>query len=216
MVALVTRPVVRGLRWVAGMLAVLTVGLVFAGLNLTTTAADLLFLATLAAVALGIPALTMFFFAIWLEDQAEGSDRLPVEPIDTGSEAGRMPFAEPLKCYGIALVCVAIAWGIRHAIDPYLLAYVPFPTFFLAVAITGWLGGFGPAVLAILLSTGLARYFYMSPLHELTVDNVLTAVSICTFVVVSLLLAAMTATLHAALRRIQQLTAAAKVGEGQR
>ena len=94
-----------------------------------------------------------------------------------------------------------------------LLAYLPFPTFFLAVAISGWLGGFGPAMLATALSTVLARYFYMSPLHELAIDNVLNAVSICMFVVVALALAALTAMLRAALQKIHHLTAPAKAGE---
>ncbi len=207
MVEQVTSPVVRGLRRVAGVLAVLTVMVVFASLNFTSTAADLLFLATLAAVAFGIPALIAFFVAMWLDEQSEDKTRSEETPRSAGGEVVRPPFMAPVKRYAIAILCVAVAWGIRHAIDPYLLAYLPFPTFFLAVAITGWLGGFGPAVLAIVISTALARYFYMSPLHELTMDSVLTAVSISLFVVVSLILAALTATLKAALRRIQQLTA---------
>jgi len=211
-VAQVTSPVVRGLRRVAGVLAILTVAVVFASLNFTSTAADLLFLAALAAVAFGIPALIAFFVAMWLDEQSEGQQR-PVEMQRSASnEAVRVPTMAPVKSYVIAVLCVAIAWGIRHAIDPYLLAYAPYPTFFLAVAITGWLGGFGPAILAIALSTALARYFYMSPLHELTMDSVLTAVSISMFVVVSLLLAAVTATLNAALRRIQQLTSPSMAG----
>jgi hypothetical protein len=211
-VAQVTNPVVRGLRRVAAVLAVLTVVVVFASLNLTTTAADLLFLATLAAVAFGIPALLAFFVALWLDEQSDAKPRSDKVQQPAGDEVVRAPFMEPLKSYAIAVLCVAIAWGIRHAIDPFLLAYLPFPTFFLAVAIAGWLGGFGPAILAIVLSTAIARYFYMSPLYELTMDSVLTAVSICTFVVVSLVLAAVTATLHAALRRIEQLTATSIAG----
>ena len=212
MVTQVTSPVVRGLRQVAGVLAVLTVVVVFASLNFTSTAADLLFLATLAAVAFGIPALIAFFVAMWLDEQSEGKPTSEEVQRSADRELVRPPITAPVKNYAIAFLCVAIAWGIRHAIDPYLLAYAPFPTFFLAVAISGWLGGFGPAILAIVLSTALARYFYISPLHELTMDSVLTAVSISTFVVVSLILAAVSATLRAALRRIQQLTAPAMAG----
>ncbi len=203
----VTNPVSRGLRLVAGVLAVLTIVVVFASLNLTTTAADLLFLATLASVAFGIPAVIAFFVAVWLDEQSDSKQSYEDVQRSAGHERVRPPVTAQFKNYAIAVLCVAIAWGIRHVIDPYLVAYLPFPTFFLAVAISGWLGGFGPAILAIVLSTVLSRYFYMSPLHELTMDSVLTAVSISMFVVVSLILAALTATLHAALRRIRQLTA---------
>ncbi|MEO6564444.1 MAG: DUF4118 domain-containing protein [Casimicrobiaceae bacterium] len=188
------------------MLAVLGVVVVFASLNLTTTAADLQFLATLASVAFGIPAVVAFFVAAWLEAQYEDRESSTELHRSAANEGPRPPFMQPIQNYAIAVLCVAIAWGIRHAIDPFLLAYLPFPTFFLGVAIAGWLGGFGPAMLAIVLSTAISRYFYMSPLHELTIDSVLTAVSIGTFVVVSLFLAAVTAMLNAALRRIRQLT----------
>jgi K+-sensing histidine kinase KdpD len=167
-----------------------------------------MFLATLAFVAFGIPAILTFLLSHWLDDRVETEVEPKVHEPATGVGVSRAPFMESPASYAVAIICVAIAWGIRQALDPYLLAYLPFTTFYLAISIAGWLGGFGPAVLAIALSTVVGRYFFMSPLHELTMDSVLTAVSISTFVLVSLFLATMTSMLHAALRRIEQLTSA--------
>jgi len=118
----------------------------------------------------------------------------------------RAPFSEPAWGYAIAVVCALGAWGLRMAIDRVLPGYVPFVTFFLAVAVAGWLGGFGPAVLAMTLSAFIARYFYMAPVHAIHLHDLTTAAALGIFVFVCLVIGALTATLHSALRRIQVLS----------
>ena len=53
--------------------------------------------------------------------------------------------------------------GLRIVIDPYLPGSIPFITYFIAVAASGWVGGYGPAVLTTALCACIARYFYLSP-----------------------------------------------------
>ena len=118
----------------------------------------------------------------------------------------RAPFSEPAWGYAIAVVCALGAWALRMAIDRVLPGYVPFVTFFLAVAVAGWLGGFGPAVLAMTLSAFIARYFYLAPMHALHLHDLTTAAALGIFVFVCLVIGALTATLHSALRRIQVLS----------
>jgi K+-sensing histidine kinase KdpD len=90
--------------------------------------------------------------------------------------------------------------------DRVLPDYVPFVTFFLAVAMAGWLGGFGPAVFAMALGALIARYFYMVPVNTFHLHELTTAVALGMFVFVCLVIGVLTSTLHSALRRIQVLS----------
>jgi K+-sensing histidine kinase KdpD len=74
------------------------------------------------------------------------------------------------------------------------------------VAVAGWLGGFGPAVLAMTLSAFIARYFFMAPMHAMHLHDLTTAAALGILVFVCLVIGALTATLHSALRRIQVLS----------
>ncbi|MDC0936818.1 PAS domain S-box protein [Pirellulales bacterium] len=65
--------------------------------------------------------------------------------------------------YGLAVACALLATWLRFAIDPYLLERVPFVTFFPAVFITALYAGFGPALLAVLLSYLASAYYFVPP-----------------------------------------------------
>ncbi len=61
--------------------------------------------------------------------------------------------------YGIALLLVALAYVARLALDPVLgEEHQPYATFYLAVAITAWLGGLGPSLLSLFLGLGVSLY----------------------------------------------------------
>ena len=64
--------------------------------------------------------------------------------------------------YGIALICILAALLLRMAILP-TNAGVPFLTFFPAVTVTAILGGFGPGLFSMLLSSLLATFLYIPP-----------------------------------------------------
>lgn len=207
MVYFVTDRVAIGLRWVAAVLAVLGVLMVAGGIAFTTTPEALVSASIIGAVAFALPAVAVFCLAYWLDGQAaaihQGRDRRILAATHGGGQA---PFSEPIWGYGIAVLCVFGGWALRLALDRVLPGHVPFVTFFVAVAVAGWLGGFGPAVLAMVLSAVIARYFYMSPLHTLHLHELSTAAAVGIFIFASLVVGALTAMLHAALRRIQVLS----------
>src|SRR5262245_59245075 len=51
----------------------------------------------------------------------------------------------PIAAYGVALVTVAAAVGLRQLLDPVMGDTLPLLTLFGAIAVAVWLGGFGPA-----------------------------------------------------------------------
>ncbi|MDB6029242.1 MAG: domain S-box protein [Verrucomicrobiales bacterium] len=67
-----------------------------------------------------------------------------------------------LRRYGIALVAVVVAFILRYALGPALHDKAPFIFFVPAVIIAGIAGGFGPSLIASLVSTILASRFITS------------------------------------------------------
>jgi two-component sensor histidine kinase len=68
--------------------------------------------------------------------------------------------------YVIALVVVALATLARLALSPFLGEVAPFLTYFLAVLFAAFIGGIGPALLAIGCSIVLAWFFFIPPLYS--------------------------------------------------
>jgi PAS domain S-box-containing protein len=48
---------------------------------------------------------------------------------------------------------------------------LPFITFFPAVAWAAWYGGLGPGVLSVVLAGGVAKWFFLEPLHTFRIDD---------------------------------------------
>jgi PAS domain S-box-containing protein len=69
----------------------------------------------------------------------------------------------PRARYGIAVVSVALAVGLRRLLDPAVGDEFPFATLFFAVTFCAWYGGFGPALLAVLLGAITSDYFLLPP-----------------------------------------------------
>jgi PAS domain S-box-containing protein len=66
--------------------------------------------------------------------------------------------------YSIAIISVAAALGLRFAMAPWMGNHLPYLTFILAVAVTVWLGGFRPAMLAIAICIPAALIFVIPSL----------------------------------------------------
>ena len=64
----------------------------------------------------------------------------------------------------MAPMAVALALGYRLALNPYLHDASPFMYFFVAIIVSGWLGGLGPALTATGLSMLAVDYFYLPPI----------------------------------------------------
>ena len=67
--------------------------------------------------------------------------------------------------YVIAIAAVFAMAAVRILLNPLLGSELPFITFFLAVFVSAWVGGIGPAVLATILSSLLAVVMFLAPVH---------------------------------------------------
>ncbi len=95
-----------------------------------------------------------------------GSDTLP-DGSGNMSDPRTWPKQRVIWIYGIAVVSVVVAlllsqWPALH------LEAAPVSLFFCAVMLSAWFGGFGPGLLATILSTLVFYYYFLSPMHSLS------------------------------------------------
>ncbi|HST22526.1 MAG TPA: DUF4118 domain-containing protein [Blastocatellia bacterium] len=79
--------------------------------------------------------------------------------------------------YGLAVTFVGLALLITHLLTPVVSATTS-PLFFAAVMLTAWYCGFGPGIVASVLSTLALNYFFIPPLYTLSLKFADTLVSI--------------------------------------
>jgi PAS domain S-box-containing protein len=102
--------------------------------------------------------------------------------------------------YGLAIAAVAMATLLRLAIDKYLPAGLPFITYFGAVAAATLLGGFGPGIAAVVLSTIVAWFLFLQPPLQLLLTGS-EALALFVFILLSMLLVAIVTALNGAIDR---------------
>jgi PAS domain S-box-containing protein len=73
--------------------------------------------------------------------------------------------------YGLAVLSVATALGTALLLERYHFNEVEFPLFLLAIALTAWYAGVGPAVLAVVFSSLVFNYFFTEPLYSFYVTT---------------------------------------------
>jgi signal transduction histidine kinase/PAS domain-containing protein len=66
--------------------------------------------------------------------------------------------------YAVALSAFLLAWGLQYRLWA-LMAGPPFLFFFGAVMVSGWWGGWGPALLTTALTIVTVEYFFLPPFH---------------------------------------------------
>jgi len=76
-----------------------------------------------------------------------------------------------LQRYGLAVSSVAIAFGISLFLYNNKFEGVEFPLFLVAVAVTVWYAGVGPAILALLLSSLTFNYYFTEPRYSFYVNR---------------------------------------------
>ena len=82
----------------------------------------------------------------------------------------RWPFnVLPIAKYTVALGTVAAALAGSRLLDDFAVT-APVSLFLCAVMFSAWFGGFGPGLLATVLSILAFKYYYAMPLHSLAVD----------------------------------------------
>jgi PAS domain S-box-containing protein len=105
--------------------------------------------------------------------------------------------------YGCAFVSVALAiWG-RLLLDPALGDQFPYPILFLAILGTSAYGGFGPALVAIVLGSLSVDYFLLPPRGSFRLEGRDQVVGLALYVTVSLGIAVLGEMMRKATRRAE-------------
>ena len=88
--------------------------------------------------------------------------------------------------YGVALASVIGGWLGREAMTPSVgPTALPFITFFPAVAIAAWYGGFGPGLVALFLAALTANWFFMAPVNDWAMRTFTDVTTIGAFLIAS-------------------------------
>ena len=103
-----------------------------------------------------------------------------------------------LAPYGVAVLATAASLLIRWPLWPVLGDAVPHMTFFPAVMIAAYFGGFRPGLLATILSAVAANYFFTRQLAPFHVTSVNDAAALVLFVLVGAIISGLCESLHRA------------------
>src|SRR5437660_6253049 len=107
-----------------------------------------------------------------------------------------------LVAYGVAVLAPAVSLLVRWPLWPVLGDAVPHMTFFPAVMVAAYFGGFRPGLLATLVSAVTANYFLTQQLPSFQVKSVNDVVALILFVLVGTIISGLCESLHRARRRI--------------
>jgi PAS domain-containing protein len=110
----------------------------------------------------------------------------------------------PFGAYGVALLCAAVSVLARMALEPVWGAKLPLLTFFPAVALAAWCGGFRPGIATTILCAAASTYFSFSPAYSTWILPPADLLALAFFVSIGILLSALYEALH---RRRRQLDA---------
>ncbi len=77
--------------------------------------------------------------------------------------------SSPAMQYGFAAGCIALAIAGRLLLDPVLGDEFPYTLCLLAILVSAWVGGLGPALFAVFLGGLLSDYFVLPPRGEFIV-----------------------------------------------
>ena len=103
--------------------------------------------------------------------------------------------------YVAALLAVALAAAVRVALHPLLEYRGPFVLMFLAVAVSGWFGGFGPGFLATILSAVIGLYLFIDPIYS--IENLPSSYAVFTalFILGGIVISILSESMHRARER---------------
>src|SRR2546430_14958620 len=83
-----------------------------------------------------------------------------------------LAFSSGWARYPIAVTIIAIVVGIRAYVIPGWSLGHPYLLFYPAIMLAGWLGGFGPGVLATILAALSLAALWLPPLYSLPIQRV--------------------------------------------
>ncbi len=106
--------------------------------------------------------------------------------------------------YAVAVILVAAALWSRLLLAPALGGRVPFASFFVAVALTAWFGGYGPCLLSVFLGTLASWYFILEPQYSFAAKEPFQVFGIVAFVFTGLAIATFSGQMRRALRALYE------------
>src|SRR5260370_1326584 len=104
--------------------------------------------------------------------------------------------------YGVAVLATVVCLLIRWPLAPLLGNAVPHMTFFPAVMVAAYFGGFGPGLLATILSAVAANYLLPLQPSSFEATRVNEVAALILFVLVGSIISGLSESLHGARRRI--------------
>src|SRR5215470_11838242 len=93
--------------------------------------------------------------------------------------------ASRLERYLVAGLVLTITLLVRAALGPLLHERSPYMLFNLAVMVSAWYGGFGPGLLASLLSAFLAHHFFVRPYYWFRIAQPQDGSAVLVFLVIT-------------------------------
>src|SRR6516164_5182169 len=107
-----------------------------------------------------------------------------------------------LVAYSVAVLAPALSLLVRWPLWPVLGDTVPHMTFFPAVMIAAYFGGFWPGLLATILSAVAANYFLTGQLSSFHVTSVNDVAALILFLSVGTIISGLCESLHRARHRL--------------
>ena len=155
------RRITRALNWIGAVALAFGLLVVVWALWWTSGVDDFRTAVIVAALGFGLPSVVALAVA-WLLDPLIDTEKV-LEPLAQAVPSLLAPTgAWDRALRYLAAIGVVIAMGLlRWWLDPVLADRSPFLTFFLAVAIAAWVGGFGASALATALSIAIAWNWYL-------------------------------------------------------
>jgi PAS domain S-box-containing protein len=111
--------------------------------------------------------------------------------------------------YGVAVLAVGAALGIKLLLDPLTVQDTPFLLVFGAIIVSAWYGGLGPGLLATAVSALATDYFFLYPRGTITGFSV-EGIDVLAFTLEGVLVSVLTSSLRSARDRAQRSTLEAR------
>jgi PAS domain S-box-containing protein len=90
-----------------------------------------------------------------------------------------------VSAYLLAIVASAVAVLLRWLLDPVLVEQLPLVTLFGAVAVAVWFGGYGPALLAVVVGYVACDYLFIEPRFAFSFVSVKNLVGLIAYLLTS-------------------------------
>jgi len=120
----------------------------------------------------------------------------------------------PLILIVVAIVVIVV--GIRAYVIPGWSLSHPYLLFYPAIMLAGWLGGFGPGVLATILAALSLAFLWLPPLYSLRIQRVEDASGLMVFVAIGFAISFLNEARLQAERRAEAAEAEMRRGEERR